>query len=517
MKFTALTLLPLALALGAPALATSTEATAALLTPAATPEPKLNNPSVYGFTPGNPVLYSIPATGARPMTFEALGLPQGLSLDPATGQITGRLSAKGDYPLLLIAKNQHGTAEKRIVFKCGEEICLTPPLGWNSWNAYATRVSQDLVLRNARALKRLGLDQYGYTYINVDVGWQGARGGPENAIQPNSKFPDMPGLAAEIHGMGLKVGLYSAPWITTYGNYIGGTSDDPRGNWTRIEGGFDAYAVNHRIGKYSFAAQDARQMAAWGIDYLKYDWFPNDVPSTREMSLALKSTGRDIVFSLSNNAPLALASELSKWANVWRTTGDLIDRWERADNWYEHPVTEVGFCQDQWGPFQRPGHFNDPDMLVVGVVAWEADPRPSDLTPTEQYSHMSLWAMLSGPLLLGCDLEKMDAFTLNLITNREVIAINQDALCKPARRVATYGPVDVYVKELEDGGFALGVFNRGKTSETVAVKLHEFYLGDTYLTRDVWRQTDLGEKKREFPSTVDGHGVMLYRLTPKRT
>ncbi|WP_404420453.1 putative Ig domain-containing protein [Nibricoccus sp. IMCC34717] len=489
----------------------------AILTPAPSASPRINGPSVFGFTPGNPVLYSIPATGERPMTFGALGLPDGLSIDSQTGRISGKLGARGDYPIVLVAENKHGRAEKRFTLKCGDEICLTPPLGWNSWNCWAISVDQEKVARAARAFVRLGLDRHGWTYINIDDGWQGARGGKELAIQPNEKFPDMAGLSREVHGLGLKLGIYSSPWKTTYGNYVGGTSDDPRGSWTKVEGGFDKYSIGHKQGTHTFAPQDARQFAAWGIDYLKYDWFPNNVEHTREMSLALRASGRDIVFSLSNNAPFAIAAELSKWANCWRTTGDIVDGWETTGQWWEHSVTEIGFNQDRWAQHQRPGHYNDADMLVLGHVGWGPALHKTHLTPAQQYSHVSLWCMLSAPMLLGCDLDQMDDFTLGLLTNDEVLALNQDALCVQASRVGTLGAVDVYQKPLEDGTVALGFFNRGNSEAAVSLKLNELELNDTYTARDLWRQSDVGVFTKILPAKVEAHGVLLYKLSPKRT
>ncbi len=205
---------------------------------------------------------------------------------------------------------------------------------------------------------------------------------------------------------------------------------------------------------------DVRQWDAWGIDYLKYDWVPIDLAHVEEMSAALRGCGRDIVYSLSNNAPLALAPALAERANAWRTSSDVADDWGH--------IERVGFGQEAWAPFHGPGHYNDPDMLVIGQVGWDR-PRWTRLTADEQYTHMSLWCLLGAPLLLGCDLEKMDAFTLGLITNDEVLAIDQDPLCQQATRVAGAGRGVVYAKALEDGASAVGLFNRGEKPATVRV------------------------------------------------
>ena len=338
------------------------------LTPKTALEPRINGPSVFGVRPNAPFLYSIPATGERPMTLGAENLPVGLSVDPATGRITGTLSAKGEHAVTLKAKNAKGGAAKMFRIVVGDRIVLTPPMGWNSWNCWAHAVDQEKVLRSARAVVASGLINHGWSYVNIDDTWQGTRGGKYQAIQGNEKFPDMKKLCDEIHAMGLKVGIYSTPWITTYAKYAGGSSDSPDGAWTK-EMATDKY---WRLGKHSFAEQDARQWAEWGIDYLKYDWMPNDVPSVRAMSQALRKTGRDIVFSMSNRAPFANAAELAELSECWRTTGDIYDRWGRDGQnreWMDC-VSEIGFSQEAWAPYAGPGHWNDPDMLVVGWVGW---------------------------------------------------------------------------------------------------------------------------------------------------
>ena len=286
------------------------------------------------------------------------------------------------------------------------------------------------MLRSAKAMVSSGLINHGWTYINIDDTWQGVRGGPFNALQANDKFPDMKGLCDQIHQMGLKTGIYSTPWITSFARLCGGTSDDPSGAWSKAL----ADERYFRFGKHSFAAADAKQWSQWGIDYLKYDWTGNDVPHTREMSEALRNSGRDIVFSLSNSAPFELAAEWVKWANCWRTTGDIWDDWTKTDAAWRYGVSEIAFNQDRWRPFAGPGHWNDPDMLVVGQVGWGPNLHPTNLTPDEQYTHISMWCMFASPLLLGCDLENLDAFTLNLLTNDEVLAVSQDSLGDQATR-----------------------------------------------------------------------------------
>jgi len=481
------------------------------LTPAAPLEPRVNGPSVFGVRPNAPFLYTIPATGERPMTFGAEGLPAGLSLDPATGRITGALAEKGEHAVTLTAKNAKGSAAKKFRIVVGDRIALTPPMGWNSWNCWAHAVDQEKVLRSARAVVASGLIHHGWSYVNIDDTWQGARGGKHQAIQGNEKFPDMKKLCDEIHAMGLKAGIYSSPWITTYAKYAGSSSDSPDGAWTK-EMGTDKF---WRLGKVSFADQDARQWAEWGIDYLKYDWMPNDIPSVRAMSQAIRKTGRDMVFSMSNRAPFAHAAELAELSECWRTTGDIYDSWgrDKQNREWMDCVSEIGFTQDAWAPYAGPGHWNDPDMLVVGWVGWSKDLHQTKLTPDEQYSHISLWCLLSAPLLIGCDLERLDAFTLGLLTNDEVLAVDQDALGRQAVRVATFGSVDVYKKDLEDGGWALGFFNRGDTQQTATFdKLHRIGISGKVHVRDLWRQADLPDTQGNIAISVAPHGVTLLKL-----
>jgi len=482
--------------------------TAEIRTPPPPAVPRINGPALFGVRPGAPFSYRIPATGERPMTYAVDGLPAGLLLDSGSGIITGKLTAAGEHAIVFRARNAKGQAEKRFRIVCGEQIALTPPMGWNSWNCWAQAVDQDKVLLSARTLVSSGLADHGWTYVNIDDTWQGERGGPHRAIQGNERFPDMKRLCDEIHALGLKAGIYSSPWITTFAGYRGGSSDDPGGKWERLQN----YEPNKRLGRCSFAANDAAQLGDWGFDYLKYDWAPNDVEHTKEMALALRATGRDIVLSLSCSTPIESIHDLARWAQAWRTTGDIWDTWETPGPW-QNSVSAIGFNQDEWTTFGGPGHWNDPDMLVLGYVGWGPQLHATRLTPAEQYTHISLWCLLSAPLLIGCDLGRLDAFTLNLLTNDEVLALDQDPLGRSAHRVATFGAIDVYAKTLEGGASALGFFNRGDVPHTVTAKLDRIGLGGRWLVRDLWRQKDVGEFAIDLPVTVAPHDVVLYKLT----
>ncbi|HVU33818.1 MAG TPA: putative Ig domain-containing protein [Opitutaceae bacterium] len=472
-------------------------------TPRPAAAPRINAVPIFGVRPGNPFLYRIPATGERPITFSADGLPSGLTLDPATGQITGTLAQPGEYVVTLHAKNTHGADAKRFKIVVGETIALTPPMGWNSWNHYASRITGALVLANARAMADSGLIDHGWTYVNIDDTWQGARGGEFHAIQGNEKFPDMKGLCDAVHALGLKIGIYSTPWVQSYAGHIGGSAMNPEGTFTKFTGKkqMNRKVLPWAIGTYSFAPNDARQWGAWGIDYLKYDWNPNELPETKAMYDALRASGRDIAFSLSNSTPIANIPELDRYANSWRIYGDIKANWKRMVSEAEQ--------DEKWAAYQRPGHWNDPDMLEIGTK----EHNQPGLTPDEEYTHMTWWCLLSAPLLLGNDLTAMDPFTLGLLTNDEVIAVDQDELGRQARPVARDGDLVVYAKPLADGGLAVGLFNLGSTPATVAARWSDLKLTGRHAVRDLWRQKNLGTFSDDVSMPVAPHSAELVKIS----
>jgi alpha-galactosidase len=498
------------LMLMAPAL--STFADNSILTPPPPDTPRINGPRVYGQRPGRPFLYTIPATGDEPITFTATGLPPGLTLnlDPKLGRITGSATIEGSFNVTLTATNAKGSDTKPLLIKIGNQIALTPPLGWNSWNCFAGAVDQEKVAAAARAMAHSGLIKHGWTYINIDDTWQGERTEAHHrALQPNpQKFPDMKQLCDEIHALGLKPGIYSTPWVTSYANRPGGSAENPEGTWTKP-------TINKRenvnrkilpwaIGKYHFTQVDAKQWADWGFDYLKYDWNPIEPPETQEMLDALKASGRDVVYSLSNHAPFAGAADWARLANAWRTTGDIKDNWKS--------VSSIGFTQDKWAEFAGPGHWNDADMLVVGKVGWGPKLHPTNLTPDEQYTHITLWCLLASPLLIGCDMTQMDEFTLSLLTNDEVLAVDQDALGKEARQITQSGDTQVWARPLADGTWAAGLFNLGEASGDVTVKFADLKLTGAQNIRDLWRQKDLGKSDGSFTAKVAPHGAIMVKV-----
>jgi alpha-galactosidase len=490
-----------------------------ILTPEPPQTPGINSAKIFGATPGNPFFYSIATTGKRPMEFFAANLPSGLKLDPQTGIITGKVAKRGVYPVALKAKNELGEASVILKICIGDTIALTPPIGWNGWNSWAEKIDREKVIATAEAMVSKGLNNHGWSYINIDDSWQGFRGGKLNALQPNEKFPKIKEMVDYIHSLGLRAGIYSTPYVYSYAGYPGASSDFEKGGEKH-----EPIKKNRRssgpIGKFRFETNDALQMAEWGFDYLKYDW-RIDVNSTERMSEALKKSGRDVVFSISNNAPFEKAADWARLTHAWRTGPDIRDSWTS--------LYSLAFTIDKWADYGGPGHWNDPDMMVLGNVSMGPSVmHPTKLTPDEQYSHVSIFSLLAAPLLIGCPIEQLDAFTLNLLTNDEVIAVNQDPLGKPARLVSDENGVQIWQKPLEDGSFAVGLFytdDYGKTPQSYfrwgnevpkhfTLDFKKLGLSGTLKLRDLWRQKDLGEFSGKYPTEIRYHGVIMLRIFP---
>jgi alpha-galactosidase len=488
-----------------------------ILTPQSPATPKINTASIFGATPGNPVLFTIATTGNRPMEFDVKNLPIGLKIDKKTGTITGTITQRGSYPMVLNASNKFGKASKPLTIIIGDTIALTPPIGWNGWNAWETNLDREKVLASAEAMVKTGLVNHGWSYINIDDAWQGKRGGDLMALQPNEKFPKFKEMVDYIHSLGLKAGLYSTPYVASYGGYVGASSDYPNGGETH-----DSIMLRkqyyHHIGKYQFENNDAKQMALWGFDFLKYDW-RIDVASTKRMSDALKNSGRDVVFSLSNNAPFEKVTDWAQLSNMYRTGPDIKDSW--------NSLFQTAFSVDRWSPYAGHGHWSDLDMMIVGNVSIGPVLHPTKLTPDEQYSHVSIFSLAAAPLLIGCPIEQLDTFTLSLLSNDEIIAINQDALGKGGRLVKEEDGFQIWVKPLEHGEYAVGIFNIdffGQTPESYFkwgnekarlynLDLSKIGLVGKWKIRDVWRQKDIGVYSGSFASTIPHHGVVVVRLS----
>lgn len=475
-----------------------TEETPYVLTPLPSKKPKINGAKIYGERPGKPFQFTVAATGEHPISFGAVNLPKGLMIDTKTGIITGKVLEPGEYNVSLKAKNKFGTANENFKIIIGDKIALTPPMGWNSWNCWGLSVDQQKVISSAKTFKGKGLIDHGWTYINIDDGWEIVGNSPnpkrdaDGNILVNEKFPSMKALGDSIHALGLKFGIYSSPGPLTCGGYTA---------------------------SYQHELHDAQSYASWGIDYLKYDWCSYDKiakdTSRNELKKpyfvmrdALNKVDRDIVYSLCQYG----MGKVWEWGNevggnLWRTTGDITDTWQS--------LSEIGFSQVENAPYAKPGNWNDPDMLVVGWVGWGPSLHPTKLTPDEQYTHISLWSLLSAPLLIGCDLQRLDPFTLNLLTNDEVLALDQDALGRQARPIIKEGKIQVWIKELEDGNKAVGIFNLDDATQNYSLDLKKIGYDSKVLIRDLWRQKNIGNYSDSFTTDIPSHGVVLVKVFGK--
>src|SRR3984893_11221765 len=348
------------------------------------------------------------------------------------------------------------------------DLAATPPMGWNSWNHFRNKVDDATIRAQAEAMVSSGMRDAGYIYVNIDDTWQGERDST-GIIHANSKFPDMKVLADFVHSKGLKIGIYSSPGPKTCAKFEG---------------------------SYGHELQDAQTYAAWGIDYLKYDLCgmrdqmkaagsPEEahkmmVDAYTKMRDALRSTGRPIVYSLcqyGNDAVWEWGTSVG--GNLWRTTGDITDKYAR--------MAEIGFGQAGLARFAGPGHWNDPDMLEVGN---------GGMTTDEYRTHVSLWAILAAPLLAGNDLSTMTPETVALLTNRDVIAVDQDSAGKQGDRVSAVGPIEIWVRSLADGSKAVSIFNRHPGPMSATVDFKQLGFDHTVKARDLWLPNDLGNLDR---------------------
>ena len=461
-----------------------------ILTPPAPATPRYNGPLVFGVRPGSPVIFRLAFSGEKPMKYTVEGLPEGVVLDSEKGVLSGSVVEEGDYSLIFTATNAQGSASARFTLKVGPQIGLTPPMGWNSWNCWGLSVSQEKVMSSAAALINRGLADYGYAYMNIDDAWEAEVRAPDGRIEANEKFPDMKALGDWLHSNGLKFGIYSSPGEYTCGGYLGSLDQEKL---------------------------DAEVWNSWGVDYLKYDWcgYSKIFDAGRDKSEAayirpylkmqqfLREQPRDIFYSLCQYG----WGKVWEWgafidANSWRTSNDINDTW---DSLYESGfVRQIGLH-----PYAGPGHWNDPDMLIVGKVGWGSSLRDTRLTPDEQYAHISLWSLLAANMLIGCDISQIDDFTFNLLCNNEVNAVNQDILGHQAHQDVVEDGMQIWSRDLYDGSYAVGIFNLNDVSAPVLLDGVLAKIGLEFQTvRDLWRQQDI-PTAAEY--VIPPHGVLYVR------
>ncbi|MEI5689006.1 glycoside hydrolase family 27 protein [Sphingomonas kyungheensis] len=361
-------------------------------------------------------------------------------------------------------------------------LAQQPPMGWNSWNKFACKVDETTIRAAADAIATNGMKGAGYNYVVIDDCWHGARDANGFITADKTRFPSgMKALSDYIHAKGLKFGIYSDAGTKTCGG---------------------------RPGSQGHEYQDALQYARWGVDYLKYDWCSTGVRNAEEayalMSDALRASGRDILFSMcewGNSRPWLWASKIG---NMWRTTGDITDKWTGRYG-YSWGVASIADMNEPLWPYAGPGHWNDPDMLEVGN---------GGMTDTEYRSHFSLWAIMAAPLIAGNDIVGMTNATRAILLNTDVIAVDQDRLGIQGHRVWKDGDREIWSKPLSDGGRALLLFNRGDTPAAIAADWTMLGLPRQVRmeVRDLWAHKSLGKRSGRFEASVAPHGVVMVRL-----
>lgn len=377
---------------------------------------------------------------------------------------------------VMVAKNFHAL---------DDGLALTPPMGWNSWNKFGCDVSEKLIREIADAMVKSGMKDAGYEYVVIDDCWQVDRDENGNIIADPERFPSgMRALADYVHGKGLKFGIYSCAGTMT---------------------------CQKRPGSRGYEFQDARQYAGWGVDYLKYDWCNHGKQSSEAsyalMRDALKAAGRPIVFSIcewGTTKPWLWARNIG---HLWRTTEDIQDCWDCKQDWGGMGWTHILDLQVGLETYAGPGHWNDPDMLEVGNGA---------LNPTECRAHFSLWCILAAPLMAGNDLRSMAPEIRDILINKEVIAVNQDALGLQGRKVRDDGDYEVWAKEMQDGSRAVVLFNRSAADAEISVSWNEIGYPNhlNAQVQDLWQHKDVGSFKEKYSALVPSHAVIMVRITP---
>ncbi|HWB62100.1 MAG TPA: putative Ig domain-containing protein [Chitinophagales bacterium] len=460
--------------------------------------PVFHGAKAIGNYPNTEFVFTVPATGQRPISFSAQGLPQGLSIDAATGIIRGVTKEAGEYKVTVTAANAIGKATEEIKIKVGDKLCLTPAMGWNSWNVFTKNIDEKMLMEMADAMVSNGMRDVGYQYINIDDFWHAdSRDKDGNPVADAKKFPHgIKYVADYIHSKGLKLGIYSCA-----------------GNMT----------CGRRFGGYSYEDIDAKAYAAWGVDLLKYDYCY--APASRKAAIArytamgnaLKKSGRSIVFSICEwglRKPWLWAEQAG--GNYWRTTPDIMDAWS-FPSVFVYSMKSILNREEKLWKYAGPGHFNDPDMLTVGNYgkgnATSGGGLYKGMTDTEYETHFSLWCMFAAPLLSSCDLRSMNDVTYNILTNAEILGINQDELGEQARPVYKLDGVRVYVKHLADGSVAVAIFNASKKQRKFTLKPAMVDADASFHVRDVWEHADKGVLKDLPALPLKAHGTVVLKLS----
>lgn len=466
-------------------------------------KPRINLASLFGASPRKPFLLRIPVTGERPIRYGAQGLPAGLV--QKDNFILGSVTEAGNYEIVLTAENRLGRAEKRVTLEISpSHVLLTPLLGFTTWNAFAERVTQKDVTQTANNIVKHGIAEYGYSYVNLDSGWQHEYGGDLDAIQPNPKFPNMKAMTDEVHSLGLKCGIYATPMLTAWGcpkeydTVPGCTQGEPDIRFAKTMGG---------IGVIRKEKNNARQWEAWGFDYLKYDWFPTDPVNAESMRQELLKLNRDFGFCVTVRAMPEYVTYWSNYTNSYRSNPDCLGYWKNLLEIYgTYRGNENHLRRAEEKPMKK-GHFFDLDMLDVGSCVFKD--QENFFTEDEMVVAYSLRAFLASPIQISAPLDEVSDFELALYCNEEILAINQDTSFAAPELVLNKTEGDAmlhaYEKPLEDGEYSYAFFNMGETEETICLGLSA-----ESDVRDLWAKESLG-KHTELSLTLPRHTVRIVK------
>lgn len=456
---------------------------------------RLTMPDIYGGSPDKPFIWRIPVLGERPVSIRIDGLPEGLTINGNI--ISGETPVTGDFPVVVTAANRLGSDRKTVTLSIRPDGSLrTPLLGFTTWNACFEDVTDKLVIGIGEYLVSSGLAEYGYSYVNVDSCWQGLYDEETGAVMPNGKFPDMKGMYSSLHALGLKGGIYSSPFRECWGCAAAANLDIFPG-CTRGEKDPRFPDVNNGIGKERHEAQNVSHWCRLGVDYLKYDWAPSDKYNAGLMKAALRNASRDISFCVTVSASPDDYEFLNENCCSWRANEDTRDDWQNLLRRMD--------TVDTWRGKTSPGHFYDLDMLAIGVTQINKGTR--HLTNDEELSAYTFHAFFPSPLQLSMALDKMTDFERDLVSNEEIIAVNQDSLCDYPSPVSAPDGFRVWERKLASGDTAIAVFNLSDSTAVISLPLDR-----KHMIRDLWTKTDIG-RSETLSVTLDAHSAGVYRLS----
>ena len=475
-----------------------------ILTPDESLLPIIHGKRIYGARPGSEIIHHIPVTGIDPIHISFSQLPIGLHYDSINRVIRGSIEKSGAYPIKITAENPLGKTEEIFTFRIGDTISFSPPIGWSSWYAHWEYVTEQDIYRAAHALRSSGLQNYGYEYVLIDDGWQDtSHFASIDGLKPASTFPNLPGLIDSLHKLGFKVGIYSSPGANTC---------------VKLPG-----SLGHE-------KEDAEYFCSVKADLVKYDWCGyqtvyDSLLKTNQFSpeqlaqqpyakfgTLLASCNRDIFYMLCQYGN----NDVWKWGrsvggHAWRTTTDIQDNWWSMSN-------IVGFRQAGLEAYSGHNGWNDMDHLRLGYSQPAQFTKKTELTPHEQYTQVSLWALLNSPLIFSLHMDSLDAFTLSLLKNHEVLSMHQDPLGIQGSRIFKNIWQEIWTKPLSHGGIAIGFFNRDDVGEqTMSITREALGLsGDiNYEIKDLWTHQALGMLGEQLQYTIPSHGLRLLELIPK--